>query len=131
MLNSLTTLINEYAIKFAAIPENELTVKPAPGKWSKKEITGHLIDLAQNNIQRFVRAQYEIEPHIVYRQDEWVAAQHYQQYNGQQLVNLWSLLNRHICIIPGNLPLEVYSSQVNVGKTETKLVNVQFLAEDY
>ena len=30
----------------------------APGRWSKKEILGHLIDSAGNNHQRFVRAQF-------------------------------------------------------------------------
>ena len=30
---------------------------PAPGKWSPREIIGHLIDSASNNHQRFVRAQ--------------------------------------------------------------------------
>jgi hypothetical protein len=29
--------------------------RPAPGKWSSREIIGHLIDSASNNHQRFVR----------------------------------------------------------------------------
>ena len=30
--------------------------RAAPGKWSRKEILGHLVDSASNNHQRFVRA---------------------------------------------------------------------------
>jgi hypothetical protein len=40
-----------------AISESDAAVKPAPNKWSKKEIIGHLIDSASNNHQRFVRMQ--------------------------------------------------------------------------
>jgi hypothetical protein len=52
--------------------------RPAPEKWSKKEIIGHLTDSAQINLQRFIRCTYEENFKLVYNQDEWVAAQHYQ-----------------------------------------------------
>lgn len=32
-------------------------LRPGPGKWSPREIIGHLIDSASNNHQRFVRGQ--------------------------------------------------------------------------
>lgn len=124
-------LVAEYTTKFSAIPGEAFIAKPAPGKWSKKEIIGHLIDSAQNNIQRFVRAQYTDKPHVVYHQDEWVAEQNYQQYNREDLIALWALLNKHICVILASMPVEMYSRQVNVGKEEQKLVTLQFLAEDY
>jgi len=37
----------------------EAASRPAPGKWSQKEIIGHLIDSASNNHGRFVRAQLQ------------------------------------------------------------------------
>jgi len=131
VISQLTAIVNEYTALFNNIPGEELTQKPAPGKWSKKEIIGHLIDSAQNNIQRFVRAQYAHQPHIVYQQNEWVAAASYQQYNREHLVALWALLNKHICIILAAMPVEAYTKLINVGKGEEKLVTVQFLAEDY
>src|SRR5229473_1548246 len=43
------------------------------GKWSRKEILGHLIDSAANNHQRFVRLQHEeMLVYPSYRGDEWV-----------------------------------------------------------
>ena len=48
--------------------------KPSPAKWSGNELLGHLIGSAQDNIRRFVLAQYEDEPYIVYAQDNWVTA---------------------------------------------------------
>jgi hypothetical protein len=45
------------ADRLRQIKDTEASVRPAPGKWSKKEILGHLIDSAANNHQRFVRLQ--------------------------------------------------------------------------
>ena len=49
-----------------------------PGKWSPREIIGHLIDSASNNHQRFVRALFQDDLVFPgYDQDAWVAAQAY------------------------------------------------------
>ena len=53
--------------------------RPAPNKWSNKEIIGHLCDSAMINLQRFVRCTYEENFKLVYEQDEWVATQRYQE----------------------------------------------------
>ena len=45
-----------------AISPNEAAKLPVPGKWSKKQELGHLVDSACNNHQRIVRAQLEKEP---------------------------------------------------------------------
>jgi len=131
VINQLTAIVDEYTALFNNIPGDVFEAKLVPGKWSKKEIIGHLTDSAQNNIQRFVRGQYLDKPHIVYHQDEWVAAQNYQQYSRKDLITLWALLNRHICIILAVMPPAAYNNLVNVGKEEEKLVTLQFLAEDY
>lgn len=131
LITQLTTIIDKYTALFNNIPDEELTIKPSQGKWSKKEIIGHLIDSAQNNIQRFVRVQYAQQPHVVYQQNNWVAAAKYQEYNRQDLVALWALLNKHICIILAAMPVEVYLRTVKLGAEGETLVTVQFLAEDY
>ena len=43
--------------RLADIADDDAAHKPAPNRWSKKEILGHLIDSAANNHQRFVRAK--------------------------------------------------------------------------
>ena len=70
---------------------------PAPGKWSPREIIGHLIDSAQNNHGRFVRAQ--LSPDLVfpgYAQDDWVRLQGYGDRNCGELIALWAAYNRHL-----------------------------------
>ena len=59
-----------------SVSEAEAARQPAPGKWSKKEILGHLVDSASNNHQRFVRARFQDELVFPgYEQDDWVAAE--------------------------------------------------------
>ena len=106
---------------------NVLLYKASPTKWSKKEILGHLVDSAQNNIRRFIVAQYEHEPHIVYNQDQWVTISNYQQYPFTDLVELWYLLNNHICIILENINPEAAQRK---SRSEN-LQSIEWLAQDY
>ena len=80
-----------------ALSDDEASSRPAPGKWSRKEIIGHLIDSASNNHGRFVRAQ--LQDDLVfpgYDQDAWVRAQRYQDRPWPDLVGLWQAFNHHI-----------------------------------
>jgi len=43
--------------RLLALPEPEAARSPAAGRWSPKQVLGHLVDSASNNHQRFVRAQ--------------------------------------------------------------------------
>lgn len=81
----------------AGVPDEVAARRPAPGKWSAKEIIGHLVDSASNNHQRFVRAQFQADLVFSgYVQDEWVAAQRYQDAPWQQLITLWRDFNLHL-----------------------------------
>jgi hypothetical protein len=67
--------IEEAAARLLVISEEESRAPRAEGKWSSKEVVGHLIDSASNNHQRFVRAQFT--DHLVfpgYEQEAWVRA---------------------------------------------------------
>lgn len=64
-----------------------------------KEELGHIIDSAQNNIQRFIRVQYEENVHILYHPDNWVLMNDYQNKELKELVELWYLLNKQIVSI--------------------------------
>jgi len=94
--------INEYLPKLKTLNEEQSSIKPLPNKWSKKELIGHLIDSAQNNIRRFIVAQYEHNPVITYQQDDWVTINNYQSYSVDDLIQLWYLLNKQICSILNN-----------------------------
>lgn len=91
---------------FQLSPEQS-EVPRAAGKWSPKEILGHLIDSASNNHQRFVRAQFTDELVFAgYEQEGWVRVQDYQNEEWSELVQLWKLYNQHILHLMSRIPEE-------------------------
>ena len=84
----------------------ELGAKPGPGRWSRKEILGHLIDSALNNHRRIVGASLTPSPHQLrpYDQDAWVRAADYQHYPCAELLALWTSLNELILHLIDRLP---------------------------
>jgi hypothetical protein len=120
--------------KFIQVVQNkplDWESKPAPGKWSNKEIIGHLCDSAMINLQRFVRCTYEENFKLVYEQDEWVAAQHYQQMDIENLLELWRLLNLQIVRVLEKYPTDRWHVQCDSKKKEIGLHTVEWLAQDY
>ncbi len=97
-ISRLKIHLSEVPEKFSKFSEKELSTPPAPGKWSKKEILGHLIDSACNNHNRFVLSQFESEPVMLikYSQDEWVTVQNYCKEDSQKILDLWKAYNTHI-----------------------------------
>ena len=127
IIQQLEKIINDYTPQLQCLKAEDISFKPLPAKWSGKELLGHLIDSAQNNIRRFVVAQFEDEPYIVYAQESWVTAADYQHYPVKDLIDLWVLLNRHILIILKKLPSAAAERKV---QTE-ELHSIKWLAEDY
>jgi hypothetical protein len=104
----LERTVDEAARSLSALSDETAARRPAPGKWSPKEIVGHLIDSAANNHQRFVRAQFQDDLVFPgYAQDNWVAAQRYQDAPWHDLVTLWRAYNRHIARLIEAMPDEV------------------------
>src|SRR5919204_3614460 len=80
--------------KLRQIGDANASLRPAPGKWSKKEILGHLVDSAANNHQRFVRLQLMSRIDLPgYDGDEWVRIQRYQDRPWGELIELWRNYN--------------------------------------
>lgn len=123
----LEQLVNDYSAQLKNISMNDFSNKPNPAKWSKIEILGHLVDSALSNQRRFVVAQYEESPHIVYKQDYWVTASGYQQYDTNELIQLWALINKHICHVLSNTPEHLWSRTCMTQDLHT----IEWLASDY
>ena len=99
------SLVEDSAAALLKISEADSERRAAPGKWSPKEILGHLIDSASNNHQRFVRAQFQDDLVFAgYDQDAWVAAQKYQDTRWLPLVNLWREYNLHLARVMAATP---------------------------
>jgi hypothetical protein len=131
IIKSLEEIINETSHNLKLISEEEFNKKEFQHKWSKKEVLGHLIDSAHNNIQRFIRGQYEKNPKIVYDQDLWVSLNNYQNSLNWELVDLWKLLNRQIIQILKSINTNNLKSTCDIGNNIQDIKSIQWLVEDY
>jgi hypothetical protein len=128
--NRLARILGSVPPRLCNISDSDAALRPAPGRWSKKEILGHLIDSAGNNHQRFVRAQFV--PNLEfpgYEQEGWVATQSYATEPWPDLVNLWLLLNRHLVHIVETMPEASFAHQCAIGGKAPAALSA--LMEDY
>ena len=110
------------------ISEENMSMKPSPKKWSKKEVIGHLIDSATNNHHRLVRGQFELKPEIVYDQDKWNEFNFYQEIDSAQLINFWTIYNRQLIELIKQIPKGNLTNEINVGY---KNVTFELLIVEY
>ena len=110
------------------IPDDEFSRKPAPGKWSKKQIIGHLIDSATNNHHRLVRAQFEESPRIVYDADQWNDANRYIDMPSVHIISFWEAYNRHLIEVVNRIPANILARTCT---TEPGPVTLSWLVSDY
>ena len=103
----------------------------APGKWSNKQIIGHLIDSGHINLQRFVRCTYEERFKLIYYQDEWVKAQQYASADTHELLQHWTLINKQIVRVLANYPAGRWHILSDNNRGEPVYNSVEFIANDY
>jgi len=109
----------------------DFELKPSETKWSKKEILGHLIDSAINNLQRFTEIQYTEKPFAIrtYHQDELVKANDYQNKDILDLLHLLIELNKHIVYLVHNQTEE--SLKYEIILPNQTITNLKWVIEDY
>lgn len=126
----LRATVEAAAPRLLAIGDAESGARPAPGKWSQKEILGHLIDSAANNHQRFVRAQLGGELTFPgYEQEGWVSLQQYRDLPWEGLVTLWRSYNLHLAHLIGAAPGERLATRCVINERDP--VTLEFLMRDY
>jgi hypothetical protein len=126
----LLRVVEAHAERLRDLSEAEAAASPGAGRWSKKQILGHLIDSAANNHQRFVRAQEGTDyagPR--YEQEHWVASQGYAASDWPELVEFWRLYNRHLAQVIRRIPAERLGVSCRIGPAEP--VTLGFVVEDY
>jgi hypothetical protein len=103
--HDLRELVLRVTPRLQALDERAVGRPPAPGRWSHKQILGHLIDSAANNHQRFVRAADR--PDLVfegYDSDTWVERGRYAEAPWGELVELWRGFNLQLARVIDGVP---------------------------
>lgn len=129
MNTNLKDIVNQAAERMAHISEEAASRKPG-GKWSAKEVLGHLIDSASVNLERMLRVclTNNLDLHV-YPQDDWVNLQAYQERSFSEVLTLWKALNLHVAHLVERIPDSSLAHTFNVPHAQN--VTLKFLIEDY
>jgi DinB superfamily len=132
-LKQLEQYIDTIPGRYIQFQENNLLERTAPGKWSRKEILGHLIDSAINNLKRFTDIQHTEQPYIIqsYKQNELVAENNYQELPLNHLLQLWQSLNRQIVFVARQIPAEKLNYLVQPQYNNGEMKTLGWLIADY
>ena len=116
LANALRAEVERASARFRGWAEADVSRERGAGKWTRKEILGHLIDSAANNHQRFVRAQIT-SPFSWpgYDQEAWVLLHRYRGRPWVELVDLWMALNRQVAAVIESVPAEKLQTPCIIG----------------
>jgi len=131
-IQKLEQLLNSAKDYFQTTNEDFLTYKSSGSSWSKKEILGHLIDSAINNLQRFTEIQFSEKPFQLYRynQNELVKVNKYNDASTDEILNFWLTINERIKIIMSHQTEETLAYKILVYEEEDQK-DLRFLMSDY
>lgn len=141
LFEDMRLTIEDASARLLSITETESETRRATGKWSAKEILGHLIDSAANNHPRFVAAQFKNDLIFPgYDQEAWVTTQRYHQAAWLSLVTLWKMYNLHLLHIVSSIPEDRLTrpcskhslSQIAwISVAEEDPTTLEYLIQDY
>ncbi len=98
------------------VTEEQASLRPSGGGWSRKEELGHLLDSAQNNHQRIALAALEGRyDGPQYAQNDWVNLHGYHELSWEHLLRHWLERNRMLGRMVARIPEERLSAPVKIG----------------
>ena len=113
--------------KLRAMSESRAEQPRAPGKWSPKQVIGHLIDSASNNHQRFVRGQEGESYHAWLRAGSLGRLYRVSALAGSD--RAWHAYNRHLAHVIERIPEAMGGTTARWAPTSR--ITLAFIAEDY
>jgi hypothetical protein len=123
-------LLDENVLYFPTIAPIILEERK-PGKWSKKEILGHLVDSAIHNLVRFTEINYLEKPyqHRPYNQIDLVNLNQYQSMDINDLTILWFSINKQIIRIMKSVDEKALDYKIILS--DESVIDLKFLMTDY
>ena len=132
-ISRLESHLKEFPPRLQQLGASQLLDRPSPDKWSKKEILGHLVDSAINNLKRFTDIQVGVRPYqlVSYKQQELVAINNYQELPPEHILTLWHSLNRQIVYVVENTSSANLSLELELPNEAREIKTLQWLIGDY
>jgi hypothetical protein len=123
-------LLNEN-VNYIPTIQNEILDAKNPGKWSKKEVLGHLVDSAIHNLVRFTEINYSEKPyrHRPYNQIDLVNLNQYQKTDIKELTQLWFSINSQIVRIMKSVDENALDYKIILS--DESVIDLRFLMTDY
>ena len=132
---NILQLLEEWEPRLNHLSEDVISNRTNSQNRSIRQILGHLVDSASNNIHRIVHLQYRESPMSFPNyathgnNDRWIAIQQYQQEDWQNLVQMWKYMNLHLVHIIRHVNPEKLGNQWQSDVNE--LISLQENIEDY
>jgi hypothetical protein len=107
--HEIQKLIEEWEPRLIALSERIILERRNIQNRNIKQILGHLVDSASNNMHRIIHLQYQPSPlnfpdyANLGNNDRWIAIQKYQEENWRNLIQLWKYSNLHFIHIIQNI----------------------------
>jgi hypothetical protein len=131
----LLSLIEGWELKLSALSSDVISERRNSQNRTTKQIVGHMVDSASNNIHRIVHLQYGKIP-LVFpnyathgNNDRWIAIQNYQEEDWNSLVQLWKYTNIHIVHVIRNISSEKLANTWISGGNEE--ISLEDMVVDY
>ena len=130
-IDKFENLLAESLAYFKTLKASVLEEKTDEGKWSKKEIIGHLIDSSLHNLVRFTEINYAEKPYIyrTYNQDDLIRINQYQEMEKEALIQLWYAVNNQIIRIFKAAKEDALEYKIQLA--DNAIIDLRFLMTDY
>jgi len=113
----LLDLVEAWETRFSTLGESDVAVRRNSQNRNIKQIVGHMVDSASNNMHRIVHLQYQPSPFAFPcyasfgNNDRWIAIQDYESENWTNLIQLWKYINLHIVHVINNVNKDKLDNQ--------------------
>ena len=131
----LSKLIPVWEEKLGALPEKTISTRKNSQNRSIRQILGHMVDSATNNIHGVIYMHYQESP-VNYpdyanlgNNDRWIAIQNYQEEDWGDLIQLWVSVNKHMVHLMGQVD-ESFMNQQWVSALNEK-ITLRTLISDF
>lgn len=107
--SEILSLIKKWEPELTSLSQKTITEYRNSQNRNIRQILGHLIDSASNNIHRVVHLQYQESPlqfpnYATFgNNDRWIAIQNYQDEDWQNIIQLWKYSLLHFCHVIRNV----------------------------